>query len=641
MQIISNIFKKAESALREKVLLKENIEKIFPAMALFFLVITMFAVLFKNDKAAEQAAIWVYYFLCLTVLYHAVFAVYEKYKNYIQKYFFTIYQIVKKYKYLPIIFVTTLITLPWFLSSGYLFFIDFSWGPVIVLDYSSGLAPLFDALHLMGNVMGQDMIQKLFVAGIIYYTLYSGYKIGGNSIALLALFNPFVYDRLMYGQMGVVLAYTFTLNIFYVFLKMYYTQEKNKENKNIEKENLENKNIEKLEVENIKNNIYKISVLYGLSILMSPHFIFINGLLIASFVYYFKDNIKNTIISENLEIKNKKNILGKINNFYKVLAKSFLIILGINIIWISKIFIGTSSTLNYVKSGINENDLSAFATVGDNFFVKTWNIINFSGFWGADFNTYINLSDRTFYFLYPLIIWVVVSFCMYNLYYKNKKLFSVLLFLIISSIVLAQASTLPIIKNILYNIPFYNGMREPQKWVAILVGVILFVISIFIKNTKKIEYKYIISFISIMWVPYLFFGFYGQVKPINYPTYWYDIDKKLTENNCHNGTTAIMPWHMYIKYDWVGKVSANPAINFFACDIITGTNMEWGGIYDNSTDPVGSVISDFVLAKGQKTLPENIKAVLLFKDQDYVSYAFLNRYEKINETDEYVIYKVR
>jgi hypothetical protein len=229
---------------------------------------------------------------------------------------------------------------------------------------------------------------------------------------------------------------------------------------------------------------------------------------------------------------------------------------------------------------------------------------------------------------------------MYNLYHKNKKLFNTLLFLIISSIVLAQASTIPIIKNILYSIPFYNGMREPQKWAGLLMATVIFIVSIFIKHTKKIEYKYIVGFISFMWVPYLVFGFYGQFKPVNHPGYWSDIDKKLIENNCYDGTTAIMPWHMYIKYDWVGRVSANPASSFFECDVMTGTNMEWGEIYDNSTDPIGSIVSNFVLSKGELELPESIKTIILFKDQDYKNYTFLNKYEKISESEKYILYRV-
>jgi hypothetical protein len=151
----NNINNLEHNILRRHI--KDNLDKVFPVMALFFLILTMLFVLFQNDKAAEQSAIWVYYFLCLTVVYHVCESIYlkykniisldtaslektSKYKNYIisilKKYIPIIYLVIKNYKYSFILFVTFIISIPWFLSSGYLFFIDFSWGPTLILDYS-------------------------------------------------------------------------------------------------------------------------------------------------------------------------------------------------------------------------------------------------------------------------------------------------------------------------------------------------------------------------------------------------------------------------------------------------------------------------------------------------------------------------
>lgn len=658
-------------------------QKAFPAAALALLCLIPFFIYFKRDDLSNSSALYVYYFLCLTVLSYAAEAIFEKSKSLTKnliiqklsdnKYYnnlantlkpFYVYSFIKiksfyiyllpylkniyehehfqKYfrKYFFISMLTLSISLPWIFSEGYLFFVDFVWGPTLILDYSSPISLIFSAMHILGTYLGQPFIQKLFVIGSIFLTAFAGKKIGGYSIAMLAVLNPFFYDRFMYGQIGVIYSYAFTLLITSIFASAYFN----------------NKSINKKDVK-------WLGIYYGLSILFSPHFIFINGLYITlGILFIAKIKVKKLSVDAIKKMGSgiKKPSLRSFANiksyniltmykYLKIFGMIILPVLIINCVWLYKlIFTKTSTTYSFVTGSIGQKDLQAFATLGDTFLGRSWNILNFQGFWGAATNSYLNISAKILYFWSPMILWIFAFMGLAIIYNQNKKASYYMLGFIFLIIILAQASTIAYVSDLLYNIPFYKGLREPQKWVGLLICIYIFLITIFIKSEKvnieqknKKIYPFLVAGLAIFWVPYLFFGAFGQIKAVDYPAYYDDIDEALNKNNCFGGKVAIMPWHMYIRYSWTGKVVANPAGYYFDCPVMTGTNMEWGNVYDNSVSEGGRLISQYVQSSGQSALPQGLNTIILFKDQDWKSYDYLRSYNVVQETDEYVMYRVK
>jgi len=133
---------------------------------------------------------------------------------------------------LPYVGLVAVIVLPWFLGSGYLFFTDMSWGPNIVLPHwTSGWFYLSLLIKGLGFFISVDLLQKLFISAVLGAVLFGGYRIARSLTqdkmiwflaSAFALFNPFVYDRLMYGQIGVILAYGFFLACFGCLLSFYF-----------------------------------------------------------------------------------------------------------------------------------------------------------------------------------------------------------------------------------------------------------------------------------------------------------------------------------------------------------------------------------------------------------------------------------
>ncbi len=150
----------------------------------------------------------------------------------------------------------------------------------------------------------------------------------------------------------------------------------------------------------------------------------------------------------------------------------------------------------------------------------------------------------------------------------------------------------------------------------------------------------------MLWTPYILLGLWGQIKPINYPEYWSTINQQFVNSRCYNPNNddskiLVLPWHLYTSYSWTQKVSANPAAYYFDCDnLLIGSNMELGNVYDNSGNTLGTKVSKWVQTHDTLDLPSNVQAILLFKDVDWKDYNFIPNdvFPVKSEYDNYIIY---
>ncbi len=152
---------------------------------------------------------------------------------------------------------------------------------------------------------------------------------------------------------------------------------------------------------------------------------------------------------------------------------------------------------------------------------------------------------------------------------------------------------------------------------------------------KKILTSVFLGGVIIMQAPLLLWGLGEQVRPVDYPTDWYQADQSimLESGNVHQvdgcqDTILFLPWHLYMSFGWIGRNVANPAASFFHCPLISGTNMEWGGIYDNSGDVRGQAVGEWVKKKGETTDDVlgryNVRYIILAKEVDWRVYLWLD-----------------
>ena len=540
----------------------------------------------------------------------------------------------KKVKiYTPYTLLVLIIVLPWFLKQGHLFFTDMTWGPNMDLPpLTSKWIYLELIVRALSFVIPVSLLEKLFLVSVFTVILWGGNKITqaftNNDLILFlgsafALFNPFVYDRFMYGQLGVLLSYGFFL-AFFGSLLLSYLKPPN------------------------KKQLFLSSVSAGLSILFTSHSSFFIGL-----VYFIFG-----ILIFTRTWAAKKDLL----KIAKYLLLIILIILAINFNWLYGAFFQNPNIGSSLEKGVTEQDLRAFKTAGATPSEAIGNVLLMSGFWGMEQFRYETLKNiksnwgRSFYFLLPIIIWGLVA----NLRDKEKRNLNCgLIFLFIVAFVLALGIALPLTSRITLwlfnNIPFYKGLREPQKWVAIMVAVyeallVLGLIGLFkkklvIKNKELVTA--LLTFIILLQAPLMAWGGAGQIRPIEYPQDWYEVNELVVKESGCQSKILFLPWHLYMGFRWVGSVIANPSSNFFQCPVIYGENMEFGGIYSQTLKEEQRKIEAWLFSSGKTGLLEkneyNIGYIVLAKEVDWQGYLWIENHsnvEFVKETKTLRVYRV-
>ncbi|MDD5731935.1 MAG: hypothetical protein PHU42_03530 [Patescibacteria group bacterium] len=555
--------------------------------------------------------------------------------------------------YLSYFLVVLAIVLPWFFHSGYLFFTDSVWGPKVGWYWQNTWWFLQNLFQFFGGFLHAGFSEKVLISLVLFTVLLGAKKLLEYFIdqkwlvfiiSLFFLFNPFVYDRLMYGQFGVALSLGLLAWGFGFFLE--FTRELK------------------------TGQLIWSGALLGLSIAFCLQAMFFVGLLILICLI-------RLIGSDN-------------HNRAKTIFKSILIIgaliLVFNLNWILGSFMGKSNLNGFVRQGINHQDLVAFQTTGEGEWGTIENVVMMSGFWGKEQNRYIDLTKvrenwgRSFYLLLPLIL-LGIYVGLKDKKYRVLSLSLVLLFL--TSAFLAVGIKVTGAREVSIwlfdHLSLYHGFREPQKWVMPIVlvyGIFLvlgakrfFQTKIVEKN--KILIAIILGMVVILQTPLLLWGFGGQIKPVNYPRDWYEandlilhnpqatLDQAKPDNNPNTlknlknlnpcaSKILFLPWHMYMSFPWDRTVSINPAGTFFTCDVIVGTNMEWGGIEDNSLSLEGKIVPKWVTTGGKTDLlknPElNIGYIVLAKTLDWNNFEWLDNYpfvEKIQDTENLKVYHVK
>ena len=539
----------------------------------------------------------------------------------------------KAKEYWPYLAVVLAVILPWFFHSGYLFFTDMAWGPNIVLDWTSGGFLTSLLVKVLSFVLPVDFLQKIYLGIIVFVALVGGKKVveffikdrlAVFTVSLFALFNPFVYDRFMYGQANIVMALGFLLlSSGYLF-------------------------------QYLESKSHKAAIYYGiftaLMLQFSVHFIFFGGVVFILFlVLYFK---KLGTGEWKISLKHCR----------ERIASVVVIIILLNINWLAAIPLNKSNAANFISSpDITSQNLEVFKTSGSSNAQVLGNVLMMSGFWGKDQHRYTDLTTasdnwgRSFLFLLPIIILGLI----WGIRKRETRSLSIgLLIVFLVSVVLAAGVAISFAAPLSYwlfdHFPLYKGLRESQKWVSVIVLVYAIFLSMgtaallktkFVLNNRRILLIFLAAII-IMQALFLLWGFSGQVRLTPYPSDWQDINSSLV---CANGDqTLFLPWHMYMGFSWIGNVVANPAINFFNCPIISGSDMEWGGIYDNSQSIQGKEVLQWMNSKGNdntllKDKKLSIKYIILAKEVDWQNYKWIGSSTDmtlLKDTNTLKVYKV-
>jgi hypothetical protein len=457
----------------------------------------------------------------------------------------------------------TVVVLWQLLGHGYVLSLDMIFGPHVDLiknpsDFLNTF-PVWYILDFFTLIFNGWIAQKIFLIAILflafYFPLHFFKKIfnlentyGSEYIvSLFFVINPFVYERFLSGQWLIILGYVLLVPITSYLID--FCREFN------------------------NKSLLKFTGVVFILALVSIHILTI--VLIIIFISLLINLIYRKF---NLFFFKKSLLLG-------------LAVLVSNSYWLIGAFLKKATPM----TSFGVEHWEAFKTVGKGYFGTIGNVLTLNGFWleGQPWaERFLFMKDNGWMFVVSFILFILVI--IYGIYVglKDKKLrLMVLLILFIAflSVVFSCGIGEGIFRNfnmwMFEHIPFWKGFRDSQKWSAVIaLSYALFTGlggRFILSKIQKIEYRriifYILLSIPILYTPMMLFGFAGQLKTVEYPASWQDVNGILKEDkNCR---ALFLTWqqYYYLKFN-NNLLTANLSHNFFDCDIIHGKNMEFGGI---------------------------------------------------------------
>ena len=605
------------------------------AIALILLLVSGIEFASGNSSAANDLAILFFYFLSIGVIFMIV-------DDYIQQRPDSLYFSVRNrlehlhlprsfrrlLPYLPYIsFVAlSLLILSDLLLPGYVLITDMVFGPIFPVTSLYSLSPVLgggNALTafevMLSYILPGWAIEKLFLFLIFFLSASSMYvltgKAGGPSryyASLLYTLNPFIYVRILAGAWGLAFAYALLPLAFYFFLRLFSPARKR----------------------------YRIpavaSMLYSLVAVFDIHmFVLLVGL---SLLYTIIRAIYLAFYSS----------LNEFRLYYIPLINFVLFTLLLNIYWIYS----SGIAVHQILGSFNLLDAIAFASRPTIYGNTMLSIIAMYGFFRTGYIYPIDLMQWLIVFL-PLFLFL--SFYGFLSGFREKTRGPVATTLLISmvlSVIFATGISSPLTSSIyifLYkHLPLFDGFREPQKFVALLVLSYSYLGYLGIleleKHLKRLAFPVgskqcaLVIFISAVLIvslisPLLYSytelnGFSGQLSNVEYPHSWY-VARNIMMKNITDNSALFLPWHTYMYYNWTGTVFASPFASFFKMNIISGGQDVYVGGQGANTTFASALMLQILSERndihdlGNILSLLDVKYIFLSKSADFTHYNFL------------------
>lgn len=296
---------------------------------------------------------------------------------------------------------------------------------------------------------------------------------------------------------------------------------------------------------------------------------------------------------------------------------------------------------------VTVRDLDVFSTSSDRTFGLIPNVLGLYGFWtNYQLPKHHLVIWPALLLLLLCVICVGMRFVLTSKEYKVSARFQAVLLIPSAVIGLflamgAQGPTGSIFEWMFENIPGFQIMREPHKFLALTLVAYAYyfgagahwLIEIVRTNYAKLLTVGLLVTLVCAYTFKLFWGFNGQVEPVSYPNSWAEADAEMGEGD---GYVLALPWHLYIRFPWVGRTVANPMGSYFRREVIFGDNIEIGRIKTQSVNP-RSLYLQYLFSKGRQirrfgnlVSPLNIQFILLAETPGPNLYRWLKRQEDLS-----------
>ena len=503
----------------------------------------------------------------------------------------------------------------WIYTGGEFFLLDYISYPVTGWNLDFLRVNLITLLAEWGmRLLGYQLFSKLFFFVTIFLSGWLGFvlamqianlfKVGSQyhtplAIAgvFLLMLNPVLYER-MITQPGVYLAFV-VMGFGLIHLLKTISDWK------------------------LKYYIFA-GLLFGGAIGVSSHMVFMSGMfcLIYAFLY----------------LRTKKVLLGLVFLMGMTLLP--------NLNWLIGGFLGNWSVVTDTLATFNQANIEGFLSHALAPFNLELTSLMLYGFWGERAGHFVFPEDvNPLWWVFSVILFVV-SIGGYRFSYKNnKKLVWFLILVWFLSWIFAtgmSSSRFWALNQWMFdNIPYYIGLREPQKWVGLLLFVratgILLAFSKLLclldelrwskrEMQKKIVSLGVLVLILIANTPALIWGFYGQLVLSDYPTDYQTYKQTTLSWDLRKGKILILPRHSYLACPWTQrKIISNPLKAYLGNNpqIVSSDNIEVANLYTNSTSLQSKNIEVFLQKKDLALISGFSTIIMMEYCADHQNYDFL------------------
>lgn len=193
----------------------------------------------------------------------------------------------------------------------------------------------------------------------------------------------------------------------------------------------------------------------------------------------------------------------------------------------------------------------------------------------------------------------------------------------------------------------FRIMREPQKFIALLAlayawGFGMGIDAIAARAHGTAGRVLVVALLLVVPGVYtfrMFWGFNGYVKPSLYPASWAEADRIMGSGR---ERVLALPWHQYVPFAWTqGRVVANPMASYFSRDTIVGDDVELASV-ESQARTARSWYLEFLLEAGPETHsfgnlvgPLDVRFVLVSKTLDWRRYDWLWRQSDLRLVGEW------
>jgi len=211
--------------------------------------------------------------------------------------------------------------------------------------------------------------------------------------------------------------------------------------------------------------------------------------------------------------------------------------------------------------------------------------------------------------------------------------------------------TAPVFRLLAAHVPAFAGMRDSQKFVALLalayallgargvdrlasarwpsgIGLTSRLVALDTRRLVALALVVLLLLVPFLYTPTLFAGGGGQLRSVSYPDGWRAANAYLTADG-DAFRVLFLPWHQYLRFSWTGRTVADPADIYFQKPVLRSRTVDVGGVESQATDPAHRRVRRLLAEGGNATDPGarlaalGVKYVVLAKVADHRRYAFV------------------